>query len=203
VNAVTTMVSQLEDFGIKAQMETVETSTYWSKTMPEGDFTAAVSTWSFWQPYPWYQFRLQFLPAGQIDTQFGIKNNVPAELEVPMPVGKPSGSTETVKPRELIDKLSVATTKEEETRLIRKLAWTFNQTMPLLPIRTKTSLSGGSWDTGSWEFPDSIPVMDSQYAESAEDVDSEIRKDMRVFTDTPVSSFQYMVRNGLVQAKGE
>lgn len=154
VAAARTMVSQLDSFGIKAQLLTKDTSTYWGQDYPNSDFDLALNGWaSYDHTYPYFHFQT-------IWTGDDARNvwNVPKTVTVP-PFDDPSGEPREVNPNKLVEQLSTASGENART-LIQRLAWVTNQSMPVIPIQEK--LAQSFMTTDDWNVPpaDSEKVME-------------------------------------------
>lgn len=100
-----TVVSQLQQFGIKAEAVMKDTSTYWGKDYPNADFVVGLQGWaSYDQSYPYFHYK--FLYDSTDSKEYW---NVPSEVTAPV-LHKDVRNGETVKPASLVSKLS--TTKE-------------------------------------------------------------------------------------------
>jgi peptide/nickel transport system substrate-binding protein len=98
-----TVVSQLKQFGIKAQSVMKDTSTYWGKDYANGDFVVGLQGWAdYSHSYPYFHQKWVF--DSHDANEFW---NVPAELEAPV-LHEQYRDGETVDPSGLIDQLSTA-----------------------------------------------------------------------------------------------
>jgi peptide/nickel transport system substrate-binding protein len=147
-------LSQWKDFGIEGEHVVEEGSTFWGKSIPEGDFMMATENWNPTSvPHPYFTFFTEFNdPARQQSMNYPDWSQ---GIEVPWPVGNVGGwdETKTVKPNEMVSKLGEAQPgSEEETRLVRELAWIWNQTALCLMNCT------GHWpwvlSDDEWDIPD-------------------------------------------------
>lgn len=153
-NAATrALIAQLEEFGIQAELITVEGSTYWGKTGPEGNYRASVGpSWggiSASGYHPYYAYHTEFGDTSRVDA-----TNYPAtSVDVPE-YGNIGGEySQTVNPRE--KKQQLATTSAgsgDETRLVQELAWIWNQTLPCVAFTVTNDTQILTND--QWELPE-------------------------------------------------
>lgn len=103
VAGVQTIVSNLQDFGIKAESVMLDNSTYWGSDYSNGDFVVALQGWaSYNQSYPYFHFDWIF---NSWDAQNAW--SVPSEFESPI-LHEEERDGETVTPVTLVDELSTA-----------------------------------------------------------------------------------------------
>jgi peptide/nickel transport system substrate-binding protein len=148
-SATQTIVSNLQEFGIQAEMQTYEATTFFGKTLPNGNYRLALDAWGGFKFYPYFSFYSNFSRPSQLQSY-----NYPAsEVEVPMPVGDLQGSLETIDAQKLVVDLSQTDAgSEEEMTLIQKLAWIWNQTVPAFAFevtRDQTILTNDDWNIPS------------------------------------------------------
>jgi ABC-type transport system substrate-binding protein len=142
-----TASATLTDFGIDVTTELMEKAAY-GDAVQQSDFDLAIHIWgagrSSFHPHAFY--------SSEYSTDRSRVTNVdPENVEVPMPVGDPEGSTETVDVTEKIGNLAVAATEEEQRTVIEELAWIYNQHLPRLPLMNGVSRA---WLTSDdWELP--------------------------------------------------
>jgi peptide/nickel transport system substrate-binding protein len=149
-----TIVSQLDSFGVEAQLLTKDTATYWGKDYANGDFVLGLNGWaSYSHVYPYFHYQWLWTSSDSEDIW-----QVPETVTVP-PYSNPSGAPTETKPDDLVNKLSRATDAEAQ-QLIERLAWITNQTLPVLPIQEKLAQSFMTAD--HWNVPpaDSPKVME-------------------------------------------
>ena len=144
VNAFQTLNSQLQDFGIQTEFQTVDAPTWNGQTFPNGEFDVTPRFWGGGRPHPFFGFRTV---ASSTDQQ---NANVPQTVEVPMPVGDPDGSVEEM---DLAEKTAQIpeTSGDEAEQLVTELAWAVNQALPVLPIMEK--IGAVWWTTDEWNVP--------------------------------------------------
>lgn len=98
-----TAVSQLQDFGIKAEALMIDGSTYWGKDYANGDFVVALQGWAnYSQSYPYFHYNWIYNSSDAKDIW-----NVPTKLEAPI-LHKKARDGSTVNPSDLVDRLSTA-----------------------------------------------------------------------------------------------
>ena len=147
VTASQTIASQLKNFGMNVQLQTMEGATF-DSTYEKGNYELAGNGWGGGGPYPLFAFENVF------DEEARSMTNYPAEVTVPE-VGSDSGEL-TVNFPELLSSLNQS--GENDVEGFRKLAWTFNQDLPVLPIQEKQNQSFIS--TNGWDVPaKDDPVM--------------------------------------------
>jgi ABC-type transport system substrate-binding protein len=142
LNAQTT-VDTLTGFGIESQAVLREKAAY-GEDYRTGSFTLAVHNWGIFSQnrYPFTFFSREF---GSDRGKIG--NFDPTAMRVPYPVGDPGGSLETVNVEEKIQRLGRAS-DDEQSDLVRELAWIYNQTLPRLPLMvgiSRTWLTEDDW----------------------------------------------------------
>lgn len=153
VNGLQVAVSNLKQFGIKATLQTEESTTYFSKPPNEQGYQIeAAPNYGGARPFPYFAFNSIYLNE-QIENNNETDYYLPGDetLEVP-PVGKPkSNETITVDPKASLSKLGSTTEKKAQTEIIKKLAWATNQAVPQIPI-VEAALEG-VLSTDGWKYP--------------------------------------------------
>lgn len=142
------VTSQLQNFGIEAQLQKVGHTQMYGDIVPNGSFDVIGDWWSglwFRGGYPGYHIRSVTIGWWSDQTNF------PEKVDIPMPVGEESGSMETVDVVDLFEKLSTAQANDEEQRLNRKAAWVYNMTLPKMPITVEHDIN--LFDTKNWKLP--------------------------------------------------
>lgn len=136
-----TLVGQLQAFGIKAQAVTKSLSSFFS-AFGDGDFTLAISFFSG-RYHPYQGLRMLF----------GAESGTyaPSEYEVPMPVGDPDGSPETVDVKALGDEILNTRDESKVKQLIVKFSWVYNQTVPRVPPLIGSGMTFLTDD--DWNYP--------------------------------------------------
>lgn len=144
VNAGQTLNSQLQDFGFKTELRTVDAPTWNGQTFPNGEFDITPRFWGGGRPHPFFGFRAVANSSDQANA------NIPQTMEVPMPVGDPEGSTQELNLAEKTAQIP-QTSGDEAKQLVTELAWAVNQTLPVLPVMEKL---GAVWyATNDWNVP--------------------------------------------------
>lgn len=136
INMATVTVEQLNDFGIDAEFESQELVVFYGQTMTDAKYDMAAWIAGAAEPNP--HSPLSYIWNGADVTT--DDHNYPDEIEVPMPVGDPEGSTETTNVRELIDTVP-QTSVEDSQDLYRELAWATNQAMPVYCINEERAIT--------------------------------------------------------------
>ena len=138
-----TIVSNLNEEGIKSKMVTIEATAYWADHYLSGNFKAASTGWTLQRTSPYYVFDMYY----NIDATF--MNFDTSSLKVP-PVGEPDGELQSVDVSKLMDELLVSS-GDRNTELTDKLAWITNQSIPMLPIQ---EINDQVWfTTDDWNVP--------------------------------------------------
>jgi peptide/nickel transport system substrate-binding protein len=152
--------SNLNEFGIKTEVNATDCSTFFSKDYPKRGYQ--MSTPGFWggaNPHPLgaYEFvyeRPSYLPEGADADQrtYYMQDTIGSEFEVP-PVGEPDSDDRiTVNPHSLIEELAGTTDEAAQTEIIEKLAWATNQFVPKIET-TEIELTYGINRNG-WKYPE-------------------------------------------------
>ncbi|MFB6201821.1 MAG: ABC transporter substrate-binding protein [Halorhabdus sp.] len=145
VSACRTVVAQLQNFGIDANLITESSSTYWGQSYVNSDFDLAAQSWTdYGQRYPF--FHLSWLLNSKNANSYW---NVPDTQQVPPYLNK-SGSLQEFDPDPLLTELS-ETSGDRATELVRKLAWDVNQSLPALPMMEKKAQT--FMTTDDWNVP--------------------------------------------------
>ncbi len=161
VRASQSLEQQLNDFGIQAEVTTGEASTFFDR-MYEGDFGMCTGYWGEnVHPYDQYQMPFYNAPRNWITT------NHPAEVEVPMPVGDPDGSLDTIDVHGLMDELSTSSDEDRNREIVQELAWAYNQSVPQIPIWFRYGQM--FLNTSDWEWPD-LESLDTKMAFAQEEL---------------------------------
>lgn len=136
-----TVVQVLQDFGIESNLNSLGSDAFVNTMWGDGSFTSAIGAWGGAHP------------ANAFDGVFGETNvwGTPAELEVPMPIGDPDGSLETIDVRERTAQLADLSGDELQSE-VETLAWAFNQNLPIIPLATENN--GMAYSADGWAYPD-------------------------------------------------
>ncbi len=142
--------NQLEEFGIKAEIDT-KSSSVWAEDFFNGDFQVFVSWWgaSMGPDHPWFQMQWEWDPG--IDQYVEPMGKDVENFPVPMPVGDPNGTIREVNVLERFRKLGSAVSEDEFQKHLDFLSWAWNQTGCSPQIWTGTH---NHWaDTKDWNWP--------------------------------------------------
>ena len=125
--------SELQDFGIDVETRAVEPPQYLSDVLHQAEFDLGMGFWGGGDPYAYFSFLAIF---GEHPNTWAIHPDVygyDLEPEIPMPVGDPDGTPETVDITAKLRELSLPLDEEREHEIIRELAWIFNVDLPVWP----------------------------------------------------------------------
>jgi peptide/nickel transport system substrate-binding protein len=140
-----TVASQLQDFGIDAQIQGKDTATYWGKDYDNTNFDLALnSVQAFGYTYPFFDYDWIYQSYDSNEVW-----GVPSTFE---DVETLDGETTTVTPGDTVAELgSTESGSDEEMDLVQQLAYTTNQTLPGLPLVVKLRMS--FMTTDDWNVP--------------------------------------------------
>ena len=144
LNAMQVLVSNLQNFGIEASLQTYDSTTFFGDIAPnyEWDMTRGVVL-----PYRAHHY------FAATNGWFSPGDYLPSEtVEVP-PVGDRDGETESIDLAEFREELTRPHDEETTRELVQQFAWTFNQTMFAIPCG-----EGGYGfyvDRDRWRVPES------------------------------------------------
>ncbi|MFB6135269.1 MAG: ABC transporter substrate-binding protein [Halobacteriaceae archaeon] len=161
VAAARTVSGQLDDFGIKSSLSADEPSSYWS-TYLDGNFDKTVM--GFWghpaARLPFFQLWLSMLRVVP-----GQACHFPVEkATVPMPIGDPEGSEQTLDLKALIQEMERIDDEQKMKENVQTVAWAYNQTLPQLPLLQgfhQAAVTRDEWDLP----PTDDPAMVGYYLE--------------------------------------
>jgi peptide/nickel transport system substrate-binding protein len=150
VTEVQFMASLLSNFGIEANMVT-RSGTSFATEFLNGEFVLAGNWWGGWSStgHPYFMYRNLYDFTEPIEG-----GNLPTEVEVPWPPGEADGETKTIDVGAKTTELAHATETEEARRLVRELAWTYNQNVPRYPIQTHNQTYW--YTTDDWNVPETF-----------------------------------------------
>ena len=123
INAMQKVKSFLNEFGFESEVRGIEGTQFWSKTMPEGDWTVAQNYFGGAQPHPYYAYHNTWISGYLVNDQ----HSPPEEVTVPSMDGSGEMTVNTV---ELVRELGKPLDEERGKEVVEKLAWTWNQTLP-------------------------------------------------------------------------
>ncbi|WP_247004588.1 ABC transporter substrate-binding protein [Halosolutus gelatinilyticus] len=149
--------SNLSEFGIESNVETVEGTTYFGETIPQLDYELARGYIGFSNVVTgWRLTWLRYDAENQSEEPFSYYLQEPygePGLEVP-PIGEPDSSdTIEVDPVALFEELQHTTDEARVTEISETLSWAYNQTVPKLPA------GAGAYPwymNSSWSYPDQL-----------------------------------------------
>lgn len=147
MKASQSIASQLQEFGIKAEVDSTEVTTFFGSVYPNGEFELVTHFWGGFNPYPY--FGLNAVLGGD------KPHNFPKEVDVPMPIGNANGKTTSIDLPEKLGELS-RSSGEDAKELIQELTWVFNQELPAIPIQEKfqqTFVTKDDWDVPNPDDP--------------------------------------------------
>ncbi|WP_218927103.1 ABC transporter substrate-binding protein [Halosimplex pelagicum] len=145
-----TIADNLSSEGISSEMQTIETTTYWSDHYLANEYKVAATGWTLQRSSPYYVWDQYY----NVDVNFlGID---PTSVMAP-PVGEPDGELQEHDVTELQSELLVAR-GDRYQELTDQMAWITNQTLPMLQIH---EINDATWyRTDNWEIP---PTDDPAY----------------------------------------
>jgi len=152
VNAMRSYAGQMQEFGIKAEVNALDTNQWLEEVANTGNYdlsfdVLARGVQAIPHPLTSYTWVWNSMPAQE---QHGVP--IDYETEIPMPVGDPDGDLQTVRPPEIVDELQRTNDSEEQENLVLKLAWIFNQDPPF--IGHTISSNPGWLNAEEFEFPE-------------------------------------------------
>lgn len=178
VKEISVAVEQFSDFGVEAEMNIQESSTYWA-SIRERDYKIGTYAWGDrGNRHPWFDYDYMWIGRAFND-QDEAWNGLTNEVEVPGTVGDPDSALETWNISELTTELGKTSDESRQTELITKLGWMYNQYLPKLPVNHSTVSTVMTRD--HWEFPPKEEVANSRAGDGS----------------------QPLLREGLLQAKTE
>lgn len=129
VKAMQSVVGQLKDFGIQATLVSKGSSTFYGKTLPNGDFRMIEEFWSF-SPHPYVNYDNVWNNPERHNKAFHWPYKVTG---IPAPFSTDNDDT-TIPTRNLVKKLARTSEEKQQTTILRKLAWAYNQDLPFYPL---------------------------------------------------------------------
>jgi len=147
---------QLESFGVKTNLQSVESNFYSKLEEYNHDITWI---WhvarALWHPVSYFSNNFYGILVGNPEEGGDTgPTGIPYEVELPTELGKRTtdGDTKTVKPVQLMRDLPVAGSEKEVKEITRELVWWFNYRVPDFVYLQEFS---GYWgDSGNFTFPD-------------------------------------------------
>lgn len=123
------MLSQLKQFGFKTQLLTVEGTTYWGKTAPQGNYRITMGpSWGGFNYHPYFSFHMEFADPSRLSpTKFPAKKvKIPEQGNIGGPYDRTVNVTKKVKD------LGRTQSESKGKKLVRELAWAWNQSIPCI-----------------------------------------------------------------------
>ncbi len=165
INMGQTAVDDLSNFGIDAELQTVELTIYVADSLFGGNYEmAGWWTGGTWE-YPYHSFSTKW---DGIVSLPSITNEHPDEYDIPMPVNDPDGDLETVNVADMLTELAQTRTGSDRMdELRRRLCWAYNQTLPVYCLNNEIGLAllnSNRWDAPGPDAPEAntfrpIPSM--------------------------------------------
>jgi len=152
VQGCQTLAGQLSQFGINAEVQTVDGGQYWGELWPNNDFEAYAMFWGGWRPYPSNGLTASLYSHRHDNIGYPPLKDNGGTIDIPMPIGNADGSMETVDVSSLIDELSNSSDEDRNTEILRILAWVYNTTLPELPMAQSNAVHW--FDSENWNIPD-------------------------------------------------
>ncbi|RJT07169.1 ABC transporter substrate-binding protein [Halococcus sp. IIIV-5B] len=129
--ATQSVVDMLNSHGFDMQQTNINSTQYFDQVFSEqgGDFEAAWAVMGAeWPQYPHPLSVYSWVFGDSGPSQWFLRSQ--NEYDVPMPIGNPNGSTESINVQQLVSDLRTASNDQAATEIVDRLAWTFNQTVP-------------------------------------------------------------------------
>jgi len=173
-----TVQNALDDFGIPVEFRTVnnryatrDNSDWWEE---DATNAGAYAHWSGgWSPHPafglqqdlwgdWNGGQIMGWPDPKVSEGANSDQDVEIDqelwdVEVPMPVGDPDGSTETLNVKRKINQMLAAPDEDAQTQYVRELSWIFNTQLPGIPLTANLGATfyadHGPEDDAQWQVP--------------------------------------------------
>ncbi len=142
--ALQTVTSQLNQFGVSTQLQTMEATSFIENIWNQGDFTIATAAWGadFAHPYAWYNNTF-------VETRENM--DIPKVISIP-PIGNLDGPENAI--RMDLDTAVNNLTKlsgEEFQQQVRELAWAYDAMVPQLQLYE--SLTQTWFTDDDWNYP--------------------------------------------------
>jgi peptide/nickel transport system substrate-binding protein len=158
-NGFQVAVSNLKEFGINAELNAVEGTTFFSQVIPNLDYGLTRGYYSN-PSVPGAWFRSWFRYDGPGDKEYPAYLQEPhdqAVVEVP-PIGEPdSDRTMSIDIRENYDEIRSSSDTSRIQELSKELCWAFNQSVPRIPVSQVPYtwyMTNDDW----WLPPDETPM---------------------------------------------
>lgn len=141
----------LSQFGINAEAKSKEKGTAFGE-FKNGNYQLGI--WGYGAlntAHPYFDYWSIFSPEGW----WSEICSTPEEVSVPA-LGKPDGTRQSMNVIDLVNQAKTGT-KKERKKGVQKLAWVFNQSLPILPLREKVPRSAITTD--EWNIPSEGPLI--------------------------------------------
>lgn len=142
-----TISQTLKQFGLNISFQSKEVAS-WSADWTNGDFTLIMGTWGGNNLHPYFGLNAVFSSNREL-------LNYPEEISVP-PFGDPSGSEQTINPKQKLQQLAHASDESTAQEHVQELAWAANYDLPTMPVWEKADypfVSNKGWDLPSKDDP--------------------------------------------------
>lgn len=147
ISGMESVVANLNQFGIDASIFGVDSGTFWGD-VGSGNYRATYLGYGGTHPSNWYSSLLSPAFAGG-GAYTGSEGDV--KVDVPMPIGNPNGSEETINVTKEIETVSKEWEGEGAKAATQKLAWVVNQTVIRLPLWQFANTR--VMNVSQWQFP--------------------------------------------------
>ncbi|CCQ35002.1 extracellular solute-binding protein family 5 (plasmid) [Halorhabdus tiamatea SARL4B] len=142
-----TVVNILDEEGISANKNLIDSTSYYPDHYLEGNYVAASTGWTLGRDNPFYTFGQWFRPLA--DRVY--KMNFGPEDVVAPPFGEPDGELQEWDVQELFANVRTAE-GDELYEAVEQFAWVANQFVPMLPL---IEINDVTWQTADdWDWPD-------------------------------------------------
>lgn len=139
--AALSLVKQLQTAGFDAKLSTIS-ATNWFSRWRQRDYILTITVWGdLWLPFRNFQSSYE---------QF---SNAPPKMEAPMPPGNPDGEVREVAVNDAMEEL-VSASGDRAVELNERLAWVWNQSLPILNYTQNTGLAFVNDERFDWPEKD-------------------------------------------------
>lgn len=139
----------LQEFGLGHEIRAIEVNTFFEQNWEDGDFEIIFTQPHGGSPHPWGEYNYWWNDDPGSDSNTILEG--PQEVEVPMPIGDPDGSLETVNVPELTAELRLAE-GQREREICQELGWIFNQTLP--GVAAQVIVLQDWYNNAKWDYPE-------------------------------------------------
>ena len=159
INEATVGKQQLNDFGIKAQVNTIESASFWSR-FHKRDYTVCMGFYaSRGAPHPYFDYQnLYFGETYNLDLGLG-KNwtGIKKVVQMPKEIGNPNSEMTDYPLHDKIDQLQKTTDEKKTDQIVKELAWCYNQNCFGMPI--DVGVRPTVMTTDDWVLPNAKEFM--------------------------------------------